>query len=298
MNLLRRNSDSGAGQATSLEPLRKHELKVLVVDDNRSDLAIAVRALESYGISRTYTAQTGESALQKLDSADIDIAIIDYVLPYMSGLQLLQMIRRIHPKTIVMMMTGARDERVAADAMKLGALEYISKDDFTTSAIMQAMQRCLREREQRRAQALAEVTPGDPYEAFETEIRWLLDYYMPSQIGIGVRLAPQVQFEWNEARDALGYYLRRSIDLFPEVAEREENHLVELMVQRGASPRELIQLFADGFRAHFTSERYNAANLTFRPNLLLTRLMVRLLMEYQMNRSMTALSEYEDAADR
>jgi CheY-like chemotaxis protein len=296
LNLLRRNSGGGSNssgnQAPALEPLRKHELTVLVVDDNRSDLTVALRALERYGISRTMTAQTGEAALEKMDSRDVDIAIIDYVLPHMSGLELLQAIRRHFPRTVVMMMTGARDERVAADAIKLGAVEYISKDDFTTSAIMSAMQRCLREREKRRTQEMSAATPSDHAEAFETEIRWLLDYYMAAQMGVGVRLAPQVQYEWGEARDALGYYLRRSIELFPEIPEREESHLIEILFNQGASPREVVQLFADGFRALFNSEQYDASVLTFRPNLLLTRLMIRLLMEYQTSGSMAAFEQY------
>ncbi len=297
MNLLRRNSGGSAGQTPALEPLRKHELTVMVVDDNRSDLTVALRALERYGITRTLTAQTGEAALELMDSRDVDIAIVDHILPHMNGLELLQLIRRNHPKTVVMMMTGARDERVAADAMKLGAVEYISKDDFTTSAIMHAMQRALREREQRRTEQMASATPTDHFEAFESEIHWLLDYYMAAQMGVGVRLTPQVQFEWGEARDALGSYLRRSIERFPEIAESEESHLIELLVQHGASPRELIQLFADGFRVLFGPEHYDATALHFRPNLLLTRLLVRLLMEYQMSTSMVALGQYSEVSD-
>ncbi len=297
MNLLRRNSGGGS-QVIGLEPLRKQDLTVLVVDDNRSDLTLATRALDRYGISRTMTAQTGEAALEKMDKREVDIAIIDYVLPYMSGLQLLQQIRQLHPKTVVMMMTGARDEHVAADAMKLGAQEYISKDDFTTSAIMQAMQRCLREREQRRAAELSAPVPTDAFAAFESEIRWLLDYYMSAQVGVGVRLTPQVQLAWSEARDALGYYIRRSIELFPDIPESEESHLIEILFNQGASPREVIQLFADGFRLLFSSGQYDAAALHFRPNLLLTRLLVRFLMEYQTSRSMSSLEEYGDLPGR
>ena len=128
-----------------MQSLNPKDAKVLIVEDNRDDIIIASRALKAFGIKHIFSAQTGEEALAYLTQHKCDVALVDHRLPGMSGLRLLEQIRAARPETRVIVVTGARDERVAAAAIKLGASDYVSKDEFLTSGIINSLQAALRE---------------------------------------------------------------------------------------------------------------------------------------------------------
>ncbi len=69
-------------------------LAVLVVDDSRSARLVATRTLEKMGC-RVVTAESGGAALQMLEQdQDISIVVTDMVMPAMSGVSLMQLVRQ------------------------------------------------------------------------------------------------------------------------------------------------------------------------------------------------------------
>ncbi|HSK19236.1 MAG TPA: sigma-54 dependent transcriptional regulator, partial [Longimicrobiales bacterium] len=64
-------------------------------------------------------------ALMEADAADIIIS--DLSMPAMTGLQLLEEVRTRHPDTLLVLMTAHGDERIAVQALKLGAFDYLPK---------------------------------------------------------------------------------------------------------------------------------------------------------------------------
>jgi diguanylate cyclase (GGDEF)-like protein len=89
------------------------------------------RYLERDGFT-VLTAGTGEEGLDLIDD-DIhpDILIIDYRLPDMSGVDLMQRLKDKELEIPSIIVTAAGNEQVAVSAMKLGAMDYIVKDSET-----------------------------------------------------------------------------------------------------------------------------------------------------------------------
>jgi DNA-binding NtrC family response regulator len=72
-------------------------------------------------------APSAEAALEALDAFRPDAVVLDFNLPGMDGLEALGRIRRRDPDAVVVMVTGHGSERVAVDAMKAGAYDYLTK---------------------------------------------------------------------------------------------------------------------------------------------------------------------------
>lgn len=104
----------------------KKRYHILVVDDEpliRESLYEILR-IEGYSVQM---ASTAEDALNTLSKNKIDIVVTDFKLPRMNGLEMLGQIKKDHPDTEVIMITGYGSIESAVEAMKKGAYDYITK---------------------------------------------------------------------------------------------------------------------------------------------------------------------------
>ncbi|GAB4278244.1 MAG: response regulator transcription factor [Coriobacteriia bacterium] len=99
--------------------------RILVVDDEESILKIARHALEEAGFE-VMTALDGESAEQILNSSQIDLVVLDLVLPGKSGFDVAQDIRAVSDLPIVILSAKA-DEVDRVLGLEMGADDYITK---------------------------------------------------------------------------------------------------------------------------------------------------------------------------
>ena len=104
----------------------EHGLHALVVDDDPG----INRLLQARLLARGYqvvSASSAEEALAQLAQNNIDIVFLDVSLPGMSGLDVLGLIREHNHDIAVVITTAFGSERVAIDAMRLGADDYLRK---------------------------------------------------------------------------------------------------------------------------------------------------------------------------
>lgn len=73
------------------------------------------------------TAENGWDGLTKLEHADYDVVLLDYMMPGITGLTVLQHIQERHPSVPVVMMTGHTSSQVAAQALAVGAQACLVK---------------------------------------------------------------------------------------------------------------------------------------------------------------------------
>jgi DNA-binding NtrC family response regulator len=78
---------------------------LLIVDDDLSILNVFLRIFQRRGYN-VATAKNGQEAIQKINSAKFDIALIDHGLPDMEGSDLFPIITKANPKTVKIMLTG------------------------------------------------------------------------------------------------------------------------------------------------------------------------------------------------
>ena len=99
---------------------------ILIVDDEPSLRKYLQTSLEldSYQVS---TAATGEEAVDKVRQKPPDVVLLDLVMPGWDGLETLKRIRKASPLSRVVMISCVRDTRKVAQAMRLGAQDYLSK---------------------------------------------------------------------------------------------------------------------------------------------------------------------------
>ena len=114
--------------AVNKPPLGKEDLRVrlLVVDDEQSIRKLCVTVGEALGFI-CLEADSGESALALLEEQPVHVVLSDMVMPHMSGLEFLEKVKKLLPRTEVALMTGHGSIETAVQAMKLGAYDYITK---------------------------------------------------------------------------------------------------------------------------------------------------------------------------
>jgi DNA-binding response OmpR family regulator len=99
---------------------------VLVVDDEQSITDLLSEDLAEAGLN-CITVATGEDALKRLSTSNINAMLLDLRLPGISGMDVLKEAVSTHPEIAVIVITAMRDAQTAVEAMKIGAIDYITK---------------------------------------------------------------------------------------------------------------------------------------------------------------------------
>ena len=101
-------------------------MQVLVVDDEASIREGSKRILERMGFG-VFKAANGEEGLSIIVSQDISIVLLDLKMPGIDGMEVLQRIKEIDKKILVIVITGFATLETAIEAMKRGAYDFIPK---------------------------------------------------------------------------------------------------------------------------------------------------------------------------
>lgn len=106
--------------------VNKKNFKILVVDDEEHFLSLLSNVLDEEGYSVT-TANNGEKALQILEQYTPDLILTDLRMPEIDGLHLMETVKAGHPDIDFIFITAFATVESAVDAMKKGAIDYITK---------------------------------------------------------------------------------------------------------------------------------------------------------------------------
>ena len=115
--------------------------RILIVDDDPSFGLMVKKFLEKKGFEATEVL-TGKSCIEKMAEESFDLALLDFRLPDMDGLDLLKAIRQKNIQIPVILMTSYANIRTAVKAIQMGAFEYLVKPinpDETLLLIKQAL---------------------------------------------------------------------------------------------------------------------------------------------------------------
>ncbi len=99
---------------------------ILVVDDEKNYLVVLETLLRSEGYE-VITADNAKDALEIVLESDVDLVLTDMKMPGISGMELLETIKRRKPDIPVIMMTAYGTIEMAVEAMKKNAYDYITK---------------------------------------------------------------------------------------------------------------------------------------------------------------------------
>lgn len=100
--------------------------KILIVDDEpliRDALAFKLTK-EGYEVE---TAEDGEKAIEKIENESFDIVISDVMMPFVSGFELLKILKERGTQAPVLLLTSLNSENAVLKAFELGADDYMTK---------------------------------------------------------------------------------------------------------------------------------------------------------------------------
>ncbi len=126
--------------------------RVLVVDDEKA-MVLALKGLLTKEGYQVETASSGEDALRSIETGDFHVVVTDLSMNGMSGMDLLEKARHVSPDIALIMMTAYGSEKIAVQAMKLGAADYVPKpfdNDEMRVIVRRVMETALLRREHRR----------------------------------------------------------------------------------------------------------------------------------------------------
>ncbi|MFC1992712.1 response regulator [Chloroflexota bacterium] len=143
------------------------QAKILVVDDEASvtDLLSDDLGEEGYNCD---AAATGEDTLRRLSRGNFDVMLLDLKLPGISGIEVLEEMTSNCPETAVIVVTGVEDVKTAVEAMKLGAVDYITKP-FELERVNESVEAAL---EVTAVQKIEPIAKGEGVKTMGEEADW------------------------------------------------------------------------------------------------------------------------------
>ncbi|MDX9787705.1 MAG: response regulator [Desulfobacterales bacterium] len=101
-------------------------VKILLVDDEEGFVQVLAKRLRKRQFD-VMTAGNGPEAIKILRQQDVDIAVVDFKMEGLDGIEVLKVFKMMVPELPVMILTGHGCQAAAADGQRYGAADYLSK---------------------------------------------------------------------------------------------------------------------------------------------------------------------------
>jgi hypothetical protein len=126
--------------------VNQKSLKILIIEDDEDD-AFYIKDILKEGLGEPvplidHYSSIG-SSLKQLNPFNYDLAMFDYRLGEINGIQLLRNIREQGCDIPIILFTGQGDQEVAVEAMKAGATDYLTKGKLSTESVTQSIRYAL-----------------------------------------------------------------------------------------------------------------------------------------------------------
>ncbi len=188
-------------------------IKVIIADDHaivRKGLAqIIARTVD---IKLTKETSTAEEIVSEINKDRYDAAVVDISLPGRSGLEAAADIRRISPKTKIIMLSVHTDKQLVLEALKIGASGYLGKESAPDELILAIRKVCNGEKyvsaeiSSALLTSLSEDAPGEPHEVLSPR-----EFQALKMIGAG-KTVTEIADALNLSVKTVSTYRKRILD--------------------------------------------------------------------------------------
>ena len=110
------------------------KIRVLLVDDEKDFVDVLAERLESRDFAVT-TAYNGDEAVDKISEKEIDVIVLDVLMPGKDGVATLRELKQLKPIVEVIMLTGHATVESAVEGLKIGAYDYLMKPTETKDLV-------------------------------------------------------------------------------------------------------------------------------------------------------------------
>lgn len=217
--------------AELLEPApQAARARILVVEDDANIRTFCQRLLRlNYEVD---VAEHGAAALRLLEACAYDLVLTDMQMPVMGGIELLQQIRQHHPETDTVILTAYATVDTAREALKLGALDYLSKP-IETENLERTVRTCLELRRVRQEkERLSDLvfmyqfsqliaTSLDVETQVEQIVEFLWQRFAPESLALTMLLSDEGELRLLAARTSEGWVEQARLATLPQPCEPE-----------------------------------------------------------------------------
>lgn len=110
------------------------KIKVLLVDDEEEFVEVLAERLETRDFT-VLKAFSADQALAQIAQQEVDVVVLDVLMPGKDGIEALREIKEMHPILEVIMLTGNATVESAVNGLKLGAFDYLMKPTETKDLV-------------------------------------------------------------------------------------------------------------------------------------------------------------------
>lgn len=118
--------------------------KILIVDDAGPVVVLCVNVLQALGYA-VKGASRGEAAVELLRKESFDLMVLDYKMPGMTGFEVFQHARTLHPGMAVVLVTGHGTPEIINEATRMGFSAILLKP-FTSDELRGTVEKVLADR--------------------------------------------------------------------------------------------------------------------------------------------------------
>jgi DNA-binding response OmpR family regulator len=102
-------------------------MNILIIEDDKLTLNLLQYCIEKLG-HKAFLAEDGEEAIKRISEEDFDLLICDIMMPGISGLSLVSVLRTVHLcNTPIIMMSSINNKPLLDAAFEAGANDFIAK---------------------------------------------------------------------------------------------------------------------------------------------------------------------------
>jgi len=124
------------------EPIMIESMRILVVEDDKKIASFIVNGLKQNGYAVDHSAE-GEDGLFRAQTVPYDVAIVDWMLPVLDGLKLIQQLRAAGVQTPVLILSAKASVDDRVKGLQAGADDYVTKP-FAFSELLARVQALIR----------------------------------------------------------------------------------------------------------------------------------------------------------
>jgi len=121
---------------------RQTDPLIFIVEDNPVYNKLVVNYLQSKKFNRIESFFSGEDCLKKIGLKP-DIIVQDYLLEGIDGIEVLKLVKKTHPHTEFIFLSGQDSVDVAVNTLKMGAYDYIVKDQMALKKLIDKITKIL-----------------------------------------------------------------------------------------------------------------------------------------------------------
>ncbi|MBL7019738.1 MAG: diguanylate cyclase [Nitrospinaceae bacterium] len=205
-------------------------LDILVIDDDEGDRMNVQRLLDGEQMNVViHEASDCSSGIEKMKSIKFDCVLADYRLPDATGVEFLGKLREVDENKVpLIVLTGMGDERLAAEVMKKGASDYLSKNKLHGGNLARSIKNAIQVRSFEKKVRATELALAEREKSYRTIVETVSDVIF--------RLGPDQKIQFiNPAIRFFGYdpaeLVGHTIDEFIDVPSNDQEFISKIATQ-------------------------------------------------------------------